>query len=207
MGQVHGRRFRGGGGAGEDRAFRFTRAGESGIGSRMPIVAFENRRTATLELVIEPGGETHEVPHLATAGILYSLDEGAEDRSMSVVEDDRIEFWCNAVDVKVDIVLPSPFESLLWDICANLGFCGGLVKGEPTHVSDLLPAAGSISAEEFANFAMRAEGDWPIADDARLGRWRERLQAKFIEHLGAPVVPVATLKEIQRRPFDAPEPG
>lgn len=171
----------------------------------MPIVAFQNYRAALLELVIEPMGERHEVPHLATAGIRYTLDEGTEDRSTSVVGDDRIEFWCDAKSVEVDIVLPSPFESLLWDICANLGFCGGLVNGEPTHVGDLVPKSGSLSAEAFADFAIFAEGAWPNADEARL-RWGRTLEAKFVEHLGAPLVPVGLLKESHRRPFDLPDP-
>lgn len=172
----------------------------------MPIVAFENLRTGTLELVIEPDAGTYEVPHLATAGIRYALDEGTEDRSTSVVGEQRIEFWCNAASVEVDIVHPSPFSRLLWDICVNLGFCGGLVKGEPTHVSDLLPEAGPIGAEAFADLVLGAEGDEPFADEARL-RWRARLAAKFVEHLGAPAVPVEPLKRIGRRPFDPPDPA
>jgi hypothetical protein len=171
----------------------------------MPIVAFENLRTETLELAIEPDGRSYEVPHLATAGIRYALDEGAEDRSTSVVWEQRIEFWCNAAGVEVDVVRPSPFERLLWDICVNLGFCGGLVKGEPTHVSDLLPESGPIGADAFADLVLSAEGDEPFADEARL-RWRDRLAAKFVEHLGAPAVPVELLKRIRRRPFD-PDPA
>lgn len=172
----------------------------------MPIVAFENRRTTPLKLVIEPAGETHEVPHLATAGIRYSVEEGAEDRSTSLVIEDGIEFWCNAESVEVDIVLPSPFETLLWDICVNLGFCGGMVDGKPTYAADLIPAEGFLSAEAFADLAIVAEGAWPNLDEARL-RWGKTLEAKFVEHLGEAVAPVKGLTEYHRRPFDAPEPS
>jgi len=156
-----------------------------------------------LRLVIEPLHEHYEVPHLATAGIRYRPDEGEEDRSTSVVGEDQIDFWCNAHAVEVDIVHPSPYEKLLWDICVNLGFCGGLVNGVPTHVSDLLPADGTIDAEAFAALAIQAEGGWDV-DQARR-RWSETLEAKFVEHLGSREVPVGALKEIQRRPFDEPE--
>lgn len=171
----------------------------------MPIVVFQNYRTATLKLVIEPGGDVHQVPQLAEVGMRYTLDDGAEDRSTSIVADDRIEFWCNAQSVEVDVVQPSPYQKLLWALCVDLGFCGGIVDGVPTHVSDLLPADGLISAETFANLAIRAEGGWPIVEEGRL-RWGEALEAKFLEHLGAAVVPVKTLKESQRRPFDMPDP-
>jgi hypothetical protein len=166
----------------------------------MPIVAFENRRTAPLELVVEPMGERHEVPHLATVGIRYTLEDGVEDFSTSVVGDQDIEFWCNAASVEVDIVYPSPFDRLLWDICVNLGFCGGLMNGEPTHVSDLIPEAGVLGAAAFADLVIRADGGGPT-------RLRQALEAKFVEHLGVPVVPVEQLKGNHRRPFDPPDPA
>jgi hypothetical protein len=171
----------------------------------MPIVVFQNYRTVTLRLVIGPGEESHEVPHLAEVGMRYTLDDGAEDRSTSVVTDDRIEFWCNAQNVEVDVVHASPYQKLLWSLCVELGFCGGIVNGEPTHVSDLLPADGLITAKAFADLAIRAEGGWATVEEGRL-RWGDTLEAKFIEHMGGAVVPVKTLKEISRRPFDSPDP-
>lgn len=167
----------------------------------MPIVAFENRQRSTLRLVIQPGEETHEVPHLANVGIRYTLDEGAEDFSTSVVSDDCIEFWCNAGSVEVDVVHPSPGERLLWAICVELGFCGGVANGVPTHVTDLLPEDGLVSAADFADLAIRAEGGWETVEEGRL-RWSATLEAKFVEHLGAAAVPVKALKEMSRRPFD-----
>jgi hypothetical protein len=173
----------------------------------MPIVAFENRRPATLNLVIEPKGERYEVPHLATVGIRYSLDEEAEDRCTSVVGEDDIEFWCDAATVEVDIVHALPISRLLWDICVQLGFCGGIVEGKPTHVQDLIPGSGFISAQAFAELAISAEGGEPETDEARLRHWRDILAAKFVEHLGGAVAPVEALRGIERRPFDPPPSG
>lgn len=166
----------------------------------MPIAAFENRHEAPLILVVEPWGEKHEIPHLSTAGIRYVLKEGDEDRSYCGVYEGQIDFWCNADSYEIDIVHPSAFDRLLWDTCANGGWCGGLVDGKPTHVTDLLPETGTITAQEFARLAIRADG-WPESEpvpDKHL-RW---LEAKFIEHLGAPIVNADDLRQILARPFD-----
>src|SRR3954467_564364 len=149
----------------------------------MPTAAFENRNEAPLTLVVEPGGDRVEIPHLATVGIRYSLKDGAEDISTAVVGQYEIQFWCNADRYEIDLVPPSPFDRLLWDICVKSGFCGGIVNGEPTHVEDLLPKDGLISAETFAPLAIRAEGDAPV-DDERHSRWMRMLEAKFIQHFG-----------------------
>lgn len=169
----------------------------------MPIVAFQNYRTETLRVEIEPIGQLLELPQRSTAGIRYTVNAGDEDRSTTVMTDGAIEFWCNAQSVEVDIVHPSAFENLLWELCVELGFCGGLVDGVPTHVCDLLPEDGSISAETFAALAIQAEGTWPDPEAARL-RWGKTIEEKFVEHLGAAVVPVGRLKETGRRPFDRP---
>lgn len=126
---------------------------------------------------------------------------------MSVLgDDDSIEFWCDAVDVEVDVVGPSGMSRLLWDICVNLGFCGGLMDGEPTDVLDLLPPAGPVTAAMFAKLAVVADGAKPDGVEAQLRRWGPSLEAKFVEHLGASVVPAETLRKTERRPFDPTDP-
>lgn len=162
----------------------------------MPIVAFQNYREAPLVVVVEPMGERHEVPHRATLGIRYTLENGAEDRSTSVVGDQEIGFWCDAASVEVDIVYPAPFDNLLWDICVKLGFCGSVIDDEPSHVCDLIPESGSVTAEQFADLVMQAEG---FAKDS----WRESLAARFVEHFGEAVVPAERLQMNLRSPFDS----
>ena len=167
---------------------------------RMPIVAFHNRRKAPLVLVVEPSGEKHEIPHRSTAGIRYALQEGAEDRSYCDVSEGQIDFWCNADGYEIEVVHPSARDNLLWDICVIGGWCGGIVDGKPTHVEDLVPRTGTVTAQEFARLAVRADG-WPDAvpvPDKHL-RW---LEAKFVEHLGAEAVPCEDLHRITARPFD-----
>lgn len=161
----------------------------------MPILCFENHQSEPLIIVIAPRDDRHEVPHLATIGIRYELAEGVEDHCYSVVADQEIEFWCNAEGVDVDIVYPGPFDRLLWDICVGHGFCGSVIDGKPSHVCDLIPASGTVTAGQFADLVIQAEG---CARDS----WRESLSAKFVEHFGASVVQAERLQTNVRRPFD-----
>src|SRR6218665_2965006 len=166
----------------------------------MPIVAFHNDRKTALALIVEPWGERHTIPYRSTAGIRYTLQEGAEDRSFCNVSRGQINFWCNSDGYEIDVVHPSACDNLLWDICVNGGWCGGIVNGEPTHVDDLLPKTGTVTAKDFARLAVKADG-WPDAEPvpAKHFIW---LEAKFIEHLGASEVPCETLRQITRSPFD-----
>ena len=103
---------------------------------------FANRNEADLLLTMEPSGERIKVPHLAEAGIRYSLKDGAEDRCYAYMSTDAVEVWCNTDSYEVDIVYPSAFDRLSWDICVNGGWCGGIMDGNPTTVEDLLPQTG-----------------------------------------------------------------
>lgn len=165
----------------------------------MPIAEFENREKAVLTLVIEPSGQTVELPHLARAGIRYALPNGVEDRSTTSVYEQRIEFWCSAESVELDIVHPTSFDRLLWELCVKGGWCGGVMNGQFVTVDDLLPQTGAVTAEEFAVLAVRADG-WPVSEPIKPQhlRW---IESRFIEHLGAPMVDVEVLKRNRAIPF------
>ena len=165
----------------------------------MAIAVFQNRRQSLLALTIEPCGERHELPHLGEIGIRYTLTEGAEDRCYASVSDEGVDFWCNAESFEVDIVQPSARDKLLWDICVNGGWCGGLVNGQPTSVDDLLPTEGRVTAEEFARLAIRADG-WPEGKPM-VERHRRWLEERFREHLGADSVSAEALHRLSPRPF------
>ena len=165
----------------------------------MTIVTFENSRKEPLSLVVNPWGLTHEIPHRGEAGIRYTLKEGAEDRSYTSLSEDGIEFWCNADSYEIDIVQPSAFENLLWDICVGGGWCGGLVNGEPTTVEDLLPREGEVTAKEFARLTILADG-WPSSQpmDEKHLHW---IEGRFKEQLGAASAPADALRRTAARPF------
>ena len=166
----------------------------------MPIVEFDNFNETPLVLLIEPWGERHKVPHLARAGIRYTVSEGAEDRCYSAVSAQEIELWCGADRYEIDIVPPLPSDMLIRDICVLGGWCGGIVDGEPTRVRHLLPKSGTVTAKEFARLTIHADG-WPSSEppeDDDL-RW---LEAKFVEHLGTSSVDAELLHRTARSPFD-----
>lgn len=164
----------------------------------MPIIEFHNRNEAALTLVVWPCGESREIPHLATAGVRYALEDGAKDSSSCDVSSELIEFWCNANVCDIDLVYPSAFEKLSWDICVNGGWCG-IVDGQPTRVEDLLPKSGVVTARQFAELAIRADG-WPASDPLPKNHllW---LEAKFIKHLGVNSVPAEDFHRDPAKPF------
>lgn len=167
----------------------------------MPIVDFQNRYETPLVLTIEPWGDQHEVPHLGRAGIRYSLRDGAEDRCFSDVSPHLIEFWCNADSYEIDVVPPSPSDLLMWEICVQGGWCGGIVDGQPTSVRDLIPTSGTVTAQDFAKLTVKADG-WPSSEPPKEHhlRW---LEERFIAHLGGARVSAEVLLQTARKPFDS----
>ncbi|WP_145960928.1 hypothetical protein [Sphingosinithalassobacter portus] len=76
------------------------------------------------------------------------------------------------------------------------------MNDQPTHVCDLLPASGMITAEAFATLVLRAEGDGnDLSRD--IERWSDGLKAAFIQHMGSEVAPATMLKQNFAQPFDA----
>ena len=149
--------------------------------------------------MIEPSGDTYELPVLADAGVRYVLSDPAESRTSTVFTSDTIEFWCDASAIDVDIVIPSAFEYLMWDVCAVGGYCGGVVDGEDLWAYDFFPKTGLIDAEIFATCVLRAEGGFGSSDsELRARRW---LEAEFRRRLGDVPVPVSVMQP-SRRPFD-----
>jgi hypothetical protein len=168
----------------------------------MPISVFENSTGEAVTFILEPNDEQYELPPLARIGVRYSFGEGEVDRTFCDVGKYGIRFWCNSPNRQIEIVHPSAFDLLLWDICVGSGFCGGLVNDEPTHVTDLLPATGMIHAREFAELAIRAECDRQSPPHKHL-RWIALLEAKFIQHMKSASVPAETLVQNLAQPFDS----
>lgn len=165
----------------------------------MIIKTFQNRHEEPLTIVVEPWRDEYEVPHLAEAGILYAPKDSRLDRSTCVVSERQIELWLDADRFEIDIVHPSVYQRLSWRICVG-GWCGGIVDGVPTAVDDLLPPSGTVTAHQFAELVIRADG-WPAADPypEKHLRW---LSDRFAEHLGATSVDAKKLRHNLRRPFD-----
>jgi hypothetical protein len=165
----------------------------------MTIAVFANQRDATLKLVIEPTDEEFEIPQLATIGVRYT-PKNDDSRTYTSVSEGWISFWCDADSYEVDIVYPTAFDRLLWDICVTGGWCGGFLEGEYVHVKDLLPKTGTVTARDFARLAVSEDG-WPDAASvpAKHLAW---LEEKFVLHLGAESVPAEDLRQNLAQPFE-----
>ena len=168
----------------------------------MPISVFENHRDEAVPFLLEPNDERYELPPLARIGVRYSFGEGEVHRTFSYVGTHGISFWCDSQNRQVEIIHPNAFDLLLWDICVVEGCCGGPVNGQPTHVTDLLPATGMVTAHQFAELVIRAEDGEQSAPDQYL-RSIARLEAKFIQYMKSASVPAETLVQNHTQPFDA----
>jgi len=82
----------------------------------------------------------------------------------------------------------SSYDALLDYICVDLGFCGSTKAGRPLHVSDLVPAAGMVSADQFVEWVFQAEGVAPALEHQAV------LRAAFVRFMGAAAVDASRLR-------------
>jgi hypothetical protein len=85
----------------------------------------------------------------------------------------------------------SPFDALIHEVCVGLGWCGGVVAGEHLHVGDLLPATGIVTADQFVDLVLRAEG---VKATRRRRDDKAALRAAFIHHMGGETVDAAAVR-------------
>ena len=166
----------------------------------MPITVFENSRDETLTLTIEPSDRKFALHPLARIGVRYAFADGAPEWTQTDFGTGSITFWCDAEDIEVEIVHPTAFDRLLWHLCVIHGCCGAEVDGKFIHVTDLLPASGIVTAEQFAELAADAEGY--SREDALRKRSLPRFEALFREHMGADRVSAEALIQTLAQPFD-----
>jgi len=86
------------------------------------------------------------------------------------------------------------YTALLDDVCIGRGWCGGIVDGKPSHVNDLIPDSGPVTAEQFVEWLFIAEGVDPHAEPDKWNRHKAGLRKAFIQHMGAEIVDASALK-------------
>ena len=86
------------------------------------------------------------------------------------------------------------FDRLMHEVCVERRWCGGIVDGKPMHVTDLLPAKGAVSAEQFALWLFEADGVDPDENRAKWQPHLDGLEAAFIRHMGEARVDVSQLR-------------
>lgn len=76
------------------------------------------------------------------------------------------------------------FERLMNVVCVRLGYCGCVKDGEALHVTDFMPKHGSVTADQFADWVLLADG-FNLDELSQAEReHREEIKAAFIEHMG-----------------------
>jgi hypothetical protein len=86
-----------------------------------------------------------------------------------------------------------PFHALMHEVCVERGWCGSVVGDRPMHVTDFLPANGTVTAEEFVGWLFDADGVDPNEDLAKWQSHIDGLRDAFLRHMGSTSVDVARL--------------
>jgi len=76
------------------------------------------------------------------------------------------------------------FDALMHEVCVERGWCGAVVDGRPLHVTDFLPARGTVTADQFVSWLLEAEGVDPADDRAKWESHIDALREAFVRHMG-----------------------
>jgi hypothetical protein len=89
---------------------------------------------------------------------------------------------------------PNAFDGMMHEFCVGIGFCGCVKDGKPLHVTDFIPEAGPVSADEFVRWLITADGlDPDQLGPSEIRRWIPKLKAVFVKHMGADVIDASNL--------------
>ena len=84
---------------------------------------------------------------------------------------------------------PTKFDGMMHQYCAGMGFCGSSIDGRFAHVTDFIPNEGQVSAEDFAEWILKAEGLYPDYN-----KWTPKLIKVFVKHMGSNSVDASILR-------------
>ena len=86
------------------------------------------------------------------------------------------------------------YDALMHRICVGLGFCGSVKDGKPIHVSDFIPDAGIVAADQFVEWVFLAENMNPTSECDRMQGLKGAIRAAFVEHMGGELVEAKQLR-------------
>jgi len=81
------------------------------------------------------------------------------------------------------------YDALLHEVCVRLGYCGCIKDGEPLHVDDFVPAAGLVTADQFAEWVVLADNLTPSSNPHL-----KDIRQAFVRHMGAESVDATLLR-------------
>jgi hypothetical protein len=94
---------------------------------------------------------------------------------------------------------PNAFDGMMHEFCAIRGYCGGVKDGKPMHVSNFIPEAGPVSADQFARWLVVANGfDLNRLSTSQFRHLIGELASVFVKHMGADVVDASNLRSERR---------
>lgn len=83
------------------------------------------------------------------------------------------------------------YYALLHEVCVGYGYCGCMKDGKPVHVDDFIPSEGPVSADQFVEWVLLADGRNPgLGLDAH----KRAIRAAFVTHIGADVIDAKLLQ-------------
>jgi hypothetical protein len=84
------------------------------------------------------------------------------------------------------------FDGLMHTACVIWGFCGCMKRGEPLHVTTIIPPSGPVHARQFAEWLLLADNVNPNLPQYE--RHKAALAAAFVTHMGSEVVDAVQLR-------------
>ena len=85
------------------------------------------------------------------------------------------------------------YNALMQELCVGKGWCGSVINGEPSHVDDLIPDTGPVSADQFVDWLFLAES-YEQALEPKVKINRRVLREAFVRYMGSDVVDASELK-------------
>jgi hypothetical protein len=83
------------------------------------------------------------------------------------------------------------------DICVGLGYCGSIDgEGKSRHVTDYIPDSGPVTAKQFAEWVMLADGEEPFVGS----RFQADFEKLFVQHMGSYTVDAVKLSWFESEP-------
>ncbi|MEO1135894.1 MAG: hypothetical protein AAFW68_04670 [Pseudomonadota bacterium] len=91
---------------------------------------------------------------------------------------------------------PSNFDGMMYEYCVGLGHCGGTINGEQRNVRHRIPADGYVTADEFVEWLLWAEGYEPHEREYKF--WQPKLRDVFLKHMNNEAVPACLLVDHEK---------
>lgn len=88
---------------------------------------------------------------------------------------------------------PTLYDGMIHELVAR-GWGGSVRDGKWVGLSDFIPPAGPVTAEQFADWQIQAAGHDLDMVNNQTRRWQQKLVEIFVRHMGAEIVEASILR-------------